>query len=122
MTNRTPTARIEIHGGGAGEISNADIERRAAEIARMDGRIDVTDHDRFHARNELSSSGAPPPDEFDETIANVQAWDESPASHGHRAPRIGPDDEISATETLINEGLEEADRDQRLSASTEEEE
>ena len=52
--------RIEIHGGGIGEISDADMQRRAAEIARMDGRAEPGEQDRLRAREELVQPGTPP--------------------------------------------------------------
>lgn len=109
--------RIQIHGAGVGELSNADLERRAREIAHMDGRTAANAADRAHARDELVNSGPPPAPEADETDQPVLLWSEAAGSIGHQAPRIGPEDEISPVEQLINEGLEEAERDQRLSAS-----
>jgi hypothetical protein len=108
------SGRIQIHGAGVGEISESDLERRALEIAHMDGRTAANAADRAQARNELTHSGPPPAPEGDEEI---RRWSEAAGSTGHQAPRIGPEDEISPVEQLINEGLEEADRDQRLSAS-----
>lgn len=108
------SGRIQIHGAGVGELSETDLERRALEIAHMDGRPVANAADRAHARDELIHSGPPPAPEGDET---VRLWSEAESSVGHQAPRIGPEDEISPVEQLINEGLEEAERDQRLSAS-----
>jgi len=110
------TGRIQIHGAGIGELSEADLERRAAEIARMDGRTSANAVDRSHAREELLHSGPPPAPEADETVHPVRLWSEAAGSFGHQAPRIGPEDEESPIEQLFYEGLEEADRDQRLSA------
>jgi hypothetical protein len=111
------SGRIQIHGAGVGELSESDLERRAAEIARMDGRSAVNAADRSNAREELLHSGPPPAPEADETVHPVRLWSESMGSIGHQAPRIGPEDEESPVEQLFNEGLEEAERDQRLSAS-----
>lgn len=106
--------RIQIHGAGVGELSEHDIERRALEIAQMDGRTAAHAGDRLTAREELVDSGPPPAPEGDDSI---RLWSEAESSVGHMAPRIGPEDEVSPVEQLINEGLEEAERDQRLSAS-----
>ncbi len=106
--------RIQIHGAGVGELSEADIKRRALEIAQMDGRTVAKAADLANARDELVNCGPPPAPEGDDSI---RLWSEAESSVGHQAPRIGPDDEISPVEQLINEGLEEAERDQRLSAS-----
>jgi hypothetical protein len=111
------TGRIEIHGSGIGEISSIDIERRAAEIARMDGRTEPGEQDRFRARDELLHTETPPPPEADESTEPVQSWSKGPASHPQRGVRTNLEDEVSPAEQLINEGLEEADHDQRVSAS-----
>jgi hypothetical protein len=106
--------RIQIHGAGVGELCEHDIERRALEIAQMDGRTSAHAGDRLNAREELVDSSPPPAPEGDDSI---RLWSDAESSVGHMAPRIGPEDEISPVEQLINEGLEEAERDQRLSAS-----
>jgi hypothetical protein len=111
--------RIEIHGGGIGEISDADIQRRAAEIARMDGRAEPGEQDRLCAREELVQPGTPPAPEADESTTPIQSWSKGPASRGQRGVHTDLEDEVSPAEQLVNEGLEEADHDQRLSASKE---
>lgn len=117
--NEIPAPRIEIHGKGVGEFSEADLHQRAVEIAQMDGRSEATLADRMRAKDELFTVRAPEAPEVDSITAEIQEWDESPASLGHMTPRVLPEDEISATEILTEEGLEEADRDQRLSAPRE---
>lgn len=111
------SGRIQIHGAGIGEISESDLNRRAAEIARMDGRTAANALDRDRAREELLHAGPPPAPEADETVQPVRLWSEGVGSVGHQAPRIGPEDAESPVEQLFYEGLEEAERDQRLSAS-----
>ncbi|CAN5597745.1 hypothetical protein BH09VER1_BH09VER1_20220 [soil metagenome] len=119
--NEIPASRIEIHGKGVGEVSDADIYQRALEIAQMDGRSEATSADRIRAKDELFTTGIPEAPEVDRATAEIQEWDESPDSLGHMTPRVLPEDEVSATELLIEEGLEEAERDQRLSAPRESE-
>ncbi len=82
----------------------------------MDGRPAASAADLIRARDEINSPVTPDAPEVDATTARLQEWDESPESSGHMVPRIPPEDEVSATELLIEEGLEEADHDQRLSA------
>ena len=115
--NTPNEGRIQIHGAGVGEISDSDLARRADEIARMDGRAKANPADLVAAREEIQHTGPPPAPEADETVTPIRHWSDAPTSLGHQAPRIGEDDEISLAEQLVNEGLEEADRDQRLSAS-----
>lgn len=117
-----PAPRIEVHGKGVGEFSEEDIRQRAREIARMDGRADATSADLIRARDDLCSIGAPVPPEVDGLTAEIREWDEPPGSSGHMTPRVLPEDEVSATEILTEEGLEEADHDQRLSVPSAKEE
>lgn len=48
---------------------------------------------------------------------NLTAWDEPPGQTGTPSPKTPPDDEASAGQQLVEEGLEEADRDQRIAAA-----
>lgn len=48
---------------------------------------------------------------------NMVAWDESPESSGHAAPKVPMEDEVAPGEQLVYEGLEEADREQRIAAA-----
>ena len=51
-------------------------------------------------------------------MEEVQTWDEASASAGVRVEPMLPEDE-AATAGLVQEGLEEADRELRLEANTE---
>lgn len=55
--------------------------------------------------------------EVDSATAELTEWDTPPSSLGHAAPKVLPEDEASAVETLTREGLEEADRQQRIAAA-----
>jgi len=63
---------------------------------------------------ELRDEFAP---EVDERTLELTAWDEPPESTGTSAPKTPMEDEISPAEQLIEEGLEEADREKRIAAS-----
>lgn len=112
-------ARMQTHGQGNGEISDEAIAQRAEELARMDGRKHAAEQDRFHALDELTHPGPPPPPEADETESPVGSWSDGVASHGHEGPHSELEDEQSAAEQLVEEGVEEADHEQRLAASEE---
>lgn len=58
----------------------------------------------------------PPPEEIE---AEPNEWGVPPASTGESAVRITPEDEDSPAEQMVQEGLEEADHDQRVSAARE---
>ena len=53
--------------------------------------------------------------EVDPQTADLVAWDEPPGDTA--APRIEPDDEAPLQEMLVEEGLEEAERDRRIAAA-----
>ena len=118
MNNNQP-GRIQIHGDGIGGVTEELIEKRAEELARMDGRRKAGEQDRHAAREDLLNPGPPPSPEADERTAPVELWSMAAASRAHRGVHTDLDDEESAAEQLVSEGVEEADRDQRLSASDE---
>jgi hypothetical protein len=62
--------------------------------------------------------GLPP--EVPPGMENVTVWDEPPTQSGMQHPVIPPDPDLPAIE-LVEEGVEEADRELRLEASTEDE-
>ena len=66
---------------------------------------------------EYAAPGEDHPPEVDgQTIALTQ-WDEAPSSSGTTAPKVHLDDEIPPGEQLVEEGVNEADREQRLAAA-----
>ena len=118
MSTHNP-GRIQIHGEGVGEISDEVIETRAKELAQMDGRPEAKEHDRVRAREELLNPGPSPAPEADETVTPVELWSKAIASRGHEGVHTELEDEANLAEQLVEEGVEEADREQRLSASEE---
>lgn len=107
--------RIEIHGQGVGIADDALVERRAEELARIDGRSAAAQRDYLAARRELVRQA--PPGVAPEGQESLQSWDEAPEANGSHRPRVAPDDETSPVELLIEEGLNEADHDTRVAAS-----
>ena len=55
--------------------------------------------------------------EVDQRTVELTAWDEPPGSSGTSAPKVHLEDEIPPGELLVEEGLEEADREQRIAAA-----
>jgi hypothetical protein len=55
--------------------------------------------------------------ELSEQTKELVAWDEPPDAAGHEAPTVKPEDETSAVQELVEEGIDEADRDQRIAAA-----
>lgn len=112
--------RILIHGKGSGGAGRADIERRARELADINGRsgAEFTDDDLIRAEAELMGNSLPPTLSEDETAEGAISRDPSePISvGGHEIPlREGPDEE-KAVERLALEGVEEAQHEQMLAA------
>ena len=102
--------------------SNAeiDLEERAAEIAKREGRENITIQDRDAAAQELLTEPIlSAPEITAPELENVVGW-ESPDERGHRVPPVPLDDETNVYEQLVNEGLDEADDDSRASAGEEE--
>ncbi|MGB8168510.1 MAG: hypothetical protein WCF18_13515 [Chthoniobacteraceae bacterium] len=69
----------------------------------------------------LSAADETPTDvtapELDEQTKQVITWDEPPAATGTAAPKVLPEDEVSAAEQLVYEGTDEADRERRMAAA-----
>src|SRR5215471_14239920 len=100
---------------GVGTMTPQMIEERAREIAHSDGRAQANDLDRTGAREQLigpTSDSAKPPTREEPG----RDWQMPLVSTGEKAPTLRPEDEQNIPEKLIEEGLEEADHDQRLSS------
>lgn len=118
--NEPTNGRILIHGKGSGSVGTADIERRARELAAIDGRSgnEITDSDLTRAEAELMGTALPATSVEDEDAESGISRDPSePVSvNGHEIPlREGPDEE-KAVERLALEGVEEAQHEQMLAA------
>ena len=66
---------------------------------------------------EYSSAADEIAPEVDSRTVELTQWDEAPGSSGTAAPKTSLDDEIPPGELLVEEGVDEADREQRLAAS-----
>ena len=98
---------------GLGTVTREMIEERANEIARSDGREEANDLDRTRAREDLtgptSSSEKRPTKE-----EPGRDWQMPLVSTGEKAPTVHPEDEENIPDKLVQEGIEEADHDQRV--------
>jgi hypothetical protein len=66
------------------------------------------------AAQNLPTEAVPP--EVDPATAALTEWDTAPSSSGKAAPKVLPEDEVPATEKLVGEGIDEADRELRIAA------
>ncbi|HEX5176179.1 MAG TPA: hypothetical protein VFV83_04065 [Chthoniobacteraceae bacterium] len=107
-------------GGAAGTPDVETLQRRAHELARIDGRIEPNERDFAQAAEELRTTGsiveAP---ESGASLDKLTTWDTPLDASGHQSTEAGPDDESVIGEKLVEEGIEEAEHDRRVSASEE---
>jgi hypothetical protein len=112
MDEAQPSGKILLGTEGLGTVTPQMIEERACEIARSDGRAQPNDLDRTRAREELTgrTSGSEKPPTREEPGRD---WGMPLVSSGEKAPTVHPDDEENIPDKLTQEGIEEADHDQR---------
>jgi hypothetical protein len=95
---------------GVGTVTPQMIEERAHEIAQREGRAEANDLDRTRARADLTGSTSEKPPTREEP---AEDWYTPRGSSGEKAPTVRPEDNENIPEKLIQEGIEEADHDQR---------
>jgi hypothetical protein len=111
-----PSGKILSGTEGLGTVTSQMIEERAREIARSEGRSQPNDLDRTYAREQLT--GATSESEKLPTREEPgRDWQMPLVSTGEKAPTVRPEDDENIVEKLVEEGIEEADHDQRLSAA-----
>jgi hypothetical protein len=109
---------------GIGPVTRAMVHARAGELALIAGRTppQVSQIDYERAKRELTGeSDLDRQDAVLEALPESKRWDPVPGSSGHQAPESASEDEDdegrSETEQLVDEGVEEAARDQMLHAA-----
>lgn len=117
-------SRVQQGTDSLSAITPETIEQRAYELARIEGRTEPNEADLEAAREDLTTLGqrVAAPEAADSDTEDLVTWDESPDATGVHAERVLPEDEINPSQTLMEEGMEEADHDQRVSAAEETEE
>jgi hypothetical protein len=117
---RPPQSKILLHGTGTGDLTDDDVERRAAEIAAIRGRSakQVTENDRAEAWAELQGELLPDTSDTDgESLGALSRDPSEPLSvSGRQITNHEGENEASAMEQLTQEGVEEAQHDQMLAA------
>ena len=112
---KQPRGRIEVQGQETSAVSDELLQQRARDLAREDGRTEPRDADFKKARAELSSftedSAPEVPDE------NITSSDESADTIGHKVDTSPPDEDVDVGLELVEEGVDEADQDQRRAAA-----
>jgi hypothetical protein len=117
-TTRARAGKIEVHSRGIGALGEADLERRARELALIDGHAEPTPDDWDQARAELSGGVVEPGEDDSMTDSLSRDPSDPPANRGEQVPDIEEpdDDEEEVAERLVSEGVEEAEHDQMLAA------
>ena len=113
MNEAQPRGKI-LHGTeGLGTVTAQMVEERAREIARSDGREEPNDLDRTRAREELTgdTSGS---EKLPTREKPGRDWEMPLVSSGEKAPTVRPEDDENIPQKLIQEGVDEADHNQRL--------
>jgi hypothetical protein len=116
MDEASPEGKILRGTEGLGTVTPQLVEKRAREIARSDGREQPNDLDLTRAREELT--GATSSSEKSATREEPgRDWGMPLVSSGEKAPTVRPEDEENIPEKLIQQGIDEADHDQRSSSA-----
>lgn len=115
--NQRIPGKIEKHGRGLGVATQGDVEKRARELALIDGRRTPNKADREEARRQLI--GVETGEELSdrdpgEPIESVTSWSDPVGSHGHKAPTFLPEDEAAVPEELVTDGVDEALHDEMV--------
>lgn len=114
----TGAQKVEVRGQGVSGFSDADIERRARELALIENRAEVNDTDREQARVEFRDRHLP--DAVNEDADSMQSMSRDPSdpitNRGRQAPEYGLQDEKTDLEHLALEGVEEAQHEQMIAA------
>ena len=113
---------------GIGTVTPAMIEARARELASINGHdsLKPTEADYQQAKRELTGEGEIDPQEENlESMPESEAWDPLPGSTGRQAAdSLGEDEDAegrSEAAQMYEEGIDEAEHDQMLRASKEDE-
>jgi len=96
------------------------LEQRALQIARDEGRDEITKEDRERAEIELYATSEPAeaPEVLPGVETEVTAWDEAPASSGRHVPNIIPEDETNVSKDLVEKGLRVPNDGRRTSGTS----
>ena len=118
MKNK-PRGRIEVRGKGVSAVSDHLLEQRARDLAQEDGRINPTDADLKEALEELSAVTEDAAPEVPPGDENLTSWHENADIGGQAVDTSPPDQDVDVGLELVEEGVEEADLDQRRAAKDE---
>jgi hypothetical protein len=100
------------------------VRQRAQELAVINGRTvqEISKTDWEQAKRELAGNEGLSPEELTlDSIPESERWDPVPGTVGHPAPEIlgedVDDDGLSLSARLVEQGISQAEHDQRLQAA-----
>ena len=124
MTNPLKEGALTENSAGIGTVTREMVRERAVELALINGRtaLEVSQSDWEQAKRELTGEPDTDPKEAVlESAPESERWDPVHGSTGHKVPVASSEDEDdegrSDSERLVEEGIAEAEHDQRLQAA-----
>jgi hypothetical protein len=123
-TNDLKKGNITVNAAGVGTVTPKMVAKRAAELARINGRSakNVIESDKTEAQRELTGGVVEDPKEaLLESIPESERWEPVPVSAGEKIMPVRNDDDDeegrSDNERLTEQGIHEAEHDQMRKAS-----
>jgi hypothetical protein len=119
---RTEEGRFTLQGKGLGTVTESMLQKRAEEIALINGRgsDQVIESDVAQARRELlGEERLNPQTPESETLSESARWDPNAESTGRMTPAVPAADEQTFAEKLVEEGVADAEHDQQVRATRE---
>jgi hypothetical protein len=116
--NRYEEGKFSCQGRGLGTVTEAMVQRRARELALINGRGEdqVLDSDLERARHELTEG--PIGLEEDETPESKR-WDPVPGTEPTSPTVVPAPDEQTFAEKLVKEGVRDAEHERMVDATRE---
>jgi len=121
--NQLNRGMLTEHSTGIGPVTRKMVRDRAIELAAINGHPahDVSKSDWDQAKRELTGEPDADPNETTlEATSESERWDPVPGSVGHKVPATPSADEDdegrSDNQTLVEDGIAEAEHDQMLQA------
>jgi len=107
---------------GVGTVTQEMVRERARENALINGRDPnfYTKDDYLEAKRELTGDCLVEDEEKD-FIATLTRWDEAPGFSGHPVQKEEIPDEQTVAQKLVEEGVNEAEHEQRVEGSKKQE-
>jgi hypothetical protein len=118
--NEIDQGKILNHGHAVGVSDDVALRERARELAVISGRTasEVLDSDMEQARREMTGEeGLVPSATAAENLTEDDRWNPVADSSGHKTPNLSASDEQTAAQSLVEEGVEEAEQDQMIQAA-----